>query len=264
MTVSMQNFEAPPEFKYEDEFEHDGEFESEEFFRGLAKLAARTATNPTLRRIGHTAARRVIAGSPRAGGAIGGPGSGWPDLGASTGGAVNPHLRSRSSRPPAREDEWESDGELEVNPILKVYPAVLMEHLGRAATEATDEAEAEAFVGALVPLAARLIPRVAPAIMRSAPQLIRGVSSVTRMLRANPSTRPLVRTVPAIVQQTAKSLANQSVGSRSPTAQQAVQTLARQTARILSDPRQGVQAYQRSQALDRRYHQDVGRSARST
>jgi hypothetical protein len=249
----------PMQLEYEDEFGHDGEFESEEFFRGLADLAARAAASPTLRRIGLTAARRVIAGIPLAAGATSGPDLGWSDLRRSTAGTANQHLRSRSSRPPAREYEWESDGEFEVNPLAKIYPAALMEHLGRAAAEATNEAEAEAFAGALVPLAARLIPRVAPAILRSAPQLIRGVSSVTRLLRANPSTRPLVRTVPAILHQTAQSLASQSAAGQSPTAQRAVRTLANQTARILSDPGQGVRAYQRSQALVRRYPQNVGR-----
>ncbi len=266
MTVPMQALEAFPEYEFgewesgyggqsEYEYEHEGEYESEEFFRGLANLAARAVQNPALRRVGLAAARHAIAGIPRVAGAIGGPGSVWSDLGRSAGGALSRHLLGQL---PAQEYEWESDGEYEINPITKVYPAALMEHLGRAATDAEDEAQAEAFIGALVPLAARLIPHVAPAIMRSAPQLIRGASNVTRMLRANPSTRPLVRAVPAIVQRTARSMANQAAAGRPPTPQRAMQTMARQTARTLSDPRQCVRAYQRSQALDRRYHQAIG------
>ena len=73
-----------------------------------------------------------------------------------------------------------------------------MEHLGHAATESESEAEAEAFIGALIPLAARLIPRVAPSIMRAAPRLIQGATGIARTLRRSPTTRPLVRTLPTI------------------------------------------------------------------
>src|SRR5438132_9262300 len=99
--------------------------------------------------------------------------------------------------------EGEYEWEAEANPIRRVYPDALMEHLGHAAAEAATEAEAEAFIGALVPLAARLVPRVAPMIMRAAPNLIRGVSRATRVLRANPATRPLVRAIPTVVRRTA-------------------------------------------------------------
>jgi hypothetical protein len=129
-----------------------------------------------------------------------------------------------------------------------------MEHIGHAATETESEAEAEAFVGALVPLAARLIPRVAPAIMRAAPQLIRGVARVTRTLRRNPATRPLVRAVPTIMRRTTANLARRVARGQPVTPQVAVRALAGQTARVLSSPQQCVHAYRRSRALDRRYH----------
>lgn len=141
-----------------------------------------------------------------------------------------------------------------MNPIRRVYPDALMEHLAHAAAETESEAEAEAFIGALVPLAARLIPRVAPTIMRAAPQLIRGVSGVTRALRRNPATRPLVRAVPTIVRRTASNLARQAASGRPVTPQAAVRTFARQTSQVLGSPQQCARALQRSTALDRRYH----------
>jgi len=138
-----------------------------------------------------------------------------------------------------------------------------MEHLGHAAAEAESEAEAEALVGALIPLAARLIPRVAPAIMRTAPQLIRGVSRVARTLRTNPVTRPLVRAIPTVVRRTAADLARQAGRGRPITPQGAARTLARQTARVLGDPRRCVAAYRRSRALDRRFHRAAPAAAGS-
>jgi hypothetical protein len=148
-----------------------------------------------------------------------------------------------------------TERELERNPVGTVRPEVLMQHLGHAAAEAEGEAEAEAFVGALVPLAARLVPRAAPAIMRTAPQLIRGVSRLTRTLRRNPRTRPLVRVVPTVVRNTARTLARQSARGRPVTPQRAVRVLARQTDRVLGDPQARRMAVRQSVRMDRRFHQ---------
>ena len=98
--------------------------------------------------------------------------------------------------------------------------------------------------------------------MRAAPQLIRGVARVTRTLRRNPATRPLVRTMPTIVRRTTANLARRVARGQPVTPQVAVRTLARQTARVLSNPQQCVHAYQRSRALDRRYHAATARRRR--
>jgi hypothetical protein len=211
--------ELEGEYELEWEGELEGEYESEEFFRRLAALAAQTTQSPALRGVGLTAARSALGGAQ-------------PEL----------------------EAEYEGEWESELNPIRRVYPDALMEHLGHAAAEAQSEAEAEALVGALIPLAARLIPRIAPAIMRTAPQLIRGVSRVARTLRTNPVTRPMVRAIPTVVRRTTADLARQVSRGRPITTGGAARTLARQTAQVLGDPRQCVAAYRRSRALDRRYH----------
>ena len=93
------------------------------------------------------------------------------------------------------------------NPLRRVYPDAMMEHLGHAAAEAETEAEAEAFIGALVPLAAGLVRSAAPHVARATPHLVRGLSKVARTLRRNPTTRPLVRALPTIASRTTRSLA---------------------------------------------------------
>jgi hypothetical protein len=237
MSTLAHELELEGEAEYEGELEaeFEGEEESEEFFRRLASLATQAAQSPTLRRLGQTAARSAIGGLA---------GQGELEL----------------------EGEWEAEyeyeGEAEANPMRRIYPDALMEHMGHAASETESEAEAEAFVGALVPLAARLVPRVAPAIMRAAPQLIRGVARVTRTLRRNPATRPLVRAVPTIVRRTTANLARRVARGQPVTPQVAVRALAGQTARVLSSPQQCVHAYQRSRALDRRYHAVARRPVR--
>jgi hypothetical protein len=163
------------------------------------------------------------------------------------------------------EFEYEGEGEYEdfANPQRRLSrEGMLMAHLGNAAASAESEDEAEAFVGALIPLAARLIPRVAPAVMRAAPQLIRGISNVAQRLRSNPATQQLVRTLPTVARNTVGAMARQVAQGRPLTPQMAVRTLARQTARVIGSPQQAARAYQQNRALDRRYHQTVARPPR--
>jgi len=132
-----------------------------------------------------------------------------------------------------------------------------MEHLGHAAAEAESEEEAEAFIGALAPIAVGLVRRAAPAVIRSAPQLVRGLAGVTRTLRRDPATRPLVRALPTIAVRTTRSLARQVARGRPVTARSTARTLAGQTAAVLSDPRRRRAVLRRARTVDRRYHQAV-------
>ena len=155
------------------------------------------------------------------------------------------------------ESEWETSEagmESEANPIRRVYPDAVMEHLGHAATEAESEAEAEAFIGALVPLAAQIAPRIAPTIMRAAPRLLRGASRITRALRRNPRTRQLVRAMPSILRRTVASVARQRAQGQPVTPQTATRALVNQTRQVLTNPRIRARVVRRSRVLDRRYH----------
>ena len=72
------------------------------------------------------------------------------------------------------EDEDEDEAEGFVNPVRRIYrDAETMAHLARQAALTESEGEAEAFIGALVPLAAKIIPRAARLIARNAPTLVR-------------------------------------------------------------------------------------------
>jgi hypothetical protein len=264
MSTTALELEAMPEYEEELEFEYEaeweGELEGEEFFRRLAGLARQAASSPRLRRTARAAARAAAGGLGDVGAAIGGrPGSRGASIGGALGGALGRILADLV--PASGDPEYEWEWETEANPIRRVYPDALMEHLGHRASETESEAEAEALVGALVPLAARLAPRAATAVARVAPQLVRGVVGVTRTLRASPATRPLVRTVPRIVRQTTTSLARQAARGQPVTPRRAATTLARQTARTLASPSRCVTVYRQSRALDRAYHRQV-RAAR--
>jgi len=152
------------------------------------------------------------------------------------------------------ETESQLELELEINPVGPVDTEMLMEHLGHAAAETESDHEAEAFIGALIPLAAQLVPQAAPAISRVAPQLIRGAVRVGQTLRRDPRSRPMVRALPAIVTRTARTFARDARRGRPITPQYAVRALARNTARTLGDPAERTRVQRRSRRIDRRYH----------
>jgi hypothetical protein len=160
------------------------------------------------------------------------------------------------------EGEYEDESEGMANPLRRVYPDAMMEHLGHAAAEAETEAEAEAFVGALVPLAARAARAAAPHVARSTPHLVRGLSKVAHTLRGNPSTRQLVRVLPTVASRTTHSLARHAAHGRPITPRHAMRTLAGQTRAVLSSPRARNQIVRRARALDRNYHRAGGSGQR--
>jgi hypothetical protein len=187
-------------------------------------------------RVGALAARAALSGLPAAGVPLAQLAIHRPDRGFIDG---------------EFEDELEAAG---------LHPEMLMEHFGHAAAMAENEAEAEAFILPLLPLAAKfLLPRVGSMVMRRvAPQLTRGAIRVARTLRRNPQTRPLVRLLPTIVRRTVRDIAGQVERGRPVTTQGAVRYLARETRRVLDDPQARRHAYRRSRRLDRRYHDICG------
>ncbi len=279
--------ELEAEFENELESEFENEFEGEEFLGGLRNLAGRawdwtTQPGSPQRAVALRAARWGLQrGGQALGGAAGRSGGGalGSRLGGAVGGLVGPEgipigqalgrwggqrLGGWAGR---RLGGWAGDqigtrvlpqqeyeSEFEVNPIRRIYPDALMEHLGHAATTARSEAEAEAFIGALIPLAVRLVPRAAAPIFNAAPGLVSGLSGVAQVLRRNPQTRGLVRTLPTIMRRTAATVARQVASGSPVTPQSAVRTMARQTAQVLGQPATCSNSLMRSRALDRQYH----------
>jgi hypothetical protein len=157
------------------------------------------------------------------------------------------------------EDEFEDEDEAFVNPVKRIYrDAELMAHLAGNAAAAEGEEEAEAFIGALVPIAARLIPRAAALVSRNAPALIRGATRIVRRLRRDPATRRLVRAMPVVLQRTAQSLADQAASGRPINAETTVRTLARMTGRVLGTPHSCRRALGAVGVFDRRYRRRLG------
>jgi hypothetical protein len=168
-----------------------------------------------------------------------------------------------------------------LNPIRKVYPDAMMEHMAHMASMAETEQEAaEQFLplipmvaAKLAPLAARVAikagskllpkvanmaaraaPRILSNVMRVAPTLTRGIGNVTRTLHRNPQTRQLVRVVPTIARRATAQIARSAARGQVVTPGAARKILARQTVRTICRAGECVRAYRRGRTLDRRLH----------
>lgn len=176
------------------------------------------------------------------------------------------------------EDEFEGEDEFEseagLNPIRKIYPDAMMEHLGELAAEAESEDEAaEHFLPligmaaskllpvvakAIAPAARKALPKIAKVLTKSTPRLTKGVGRVAKVLHRNPKTRHLLRVVPGIARRTVGSIAHKAARGARITPGTAVRTLARQARRVLGSPRHRNQALRRHHLLERKFHRRHG------
>lgn len=171
--------------------------------------------------------------------------------------------------------ESEDEGEGEINPIRKIYPDAMMEHLGELAAEAESEDEAAehflplvtmaaskllpAVARAIAPAARRALPKIVRAVTHSSPKLTRGIGTIAKTLHRNPQTRHLLKTVPTIARRTVGSIAKQAARGRTVSPQAAVRALAHQARYVLGNPAHRRHALQRHNRLERTFH---GRLAR--
>src|SRR5262245_10714123 len=238
------------ELVHEFELEHEQEAEHEAFFNHLAAMADRSGRSQALRRIALAAARSALKGQVRPWPVVEGEGELEGELGELELGETEAH-----------------EFEFEASPSQQAQFAAMMEHSGHAAAGAANEQEAAEHFLPLIGLAAKfvlpklaglaakklgglavkkiggkligrvgsqLIRRVAPRLIRRvSPQLTRGLANVTRTLFRNRSTRPLLHAVPRIARTTVARLGRQIASGRRITPQQAVRTLAQQTARTI-------------------------------
>jgi hypothetical protein len=169
------------------------------------------------------------------------------------------------------ESEFESEFELEgPNPVNKVYPDAMMEHLGLAAMEAESEFEAAEHFLPLIPLVAskllplaakalpkiagKILPRVARVLSRATPKMTRAVSHLTRSLHRNPRTRQLVRAIPSVARRAVHTIAKRAAAGHPVTPRQAVKILAHANRRVLGSPQILRSVLQRSRKMDHRFH----------
>lgn len=166
------------------------------------------------------------------------------------------------------------EGEDEYEQLSPQQAGLLMEYAAERAAESESEDEAEAFLGALIPLAMKALPMIASAapsviktgmslFRKAAPQVIRAATSVGkqllphvkrtgRQLWRNPQTRKLIRTLPATIRRTTQQLVQPTRPGYRPRRRPAGPVWQRNMANTLASRR-------RRQALLRRHQMLINR-----
>jgi hypothetical protein len=135
--------------------------------------------------------------------------------------------RERKPRGKQRPPDGESEAEV----------LATMARFGRAAVRAEREDEAEAFVGALAPMAAALAPAAAEQWAAATPSMVRGLSRAAAHLRRDPVTRPLIAVLPAATARAARHAQARTLRGGTVTPSQLVSQLGRETERLTASLR---------------------------
>jgi hypothetical protein len=246
--------------EYEEEYEGEYEEEGEEFFRRIARLVRRAA--PLLRRVARVAV-------PVVGTAVGGPLGGV--LGRAAASALGEEeYEFEGEYEEEVEGEYEEEGEEFLGTIARGIGGLLGgqgeyeeeyegeeeaapptqsqavgELMAAVASQARTEAEAEAMIGAATVTV--ISPRDRAILRRVLPHMVRGAAVLTRILRRRRATRPVVRAVPTIVQNTSRTLVRQASAGQPVTRRAAARVMATQTRRVLTSPPACTRAIVRNQ-----------------
>lgn len=142
----------------------------------------------------------------------------------------------------------EKEYEAEINFLQHVSPVAVMELLASSALEAESEAEAAHLITSMLPFAAQM-QSSSRLFEREIPELSRVLTVAAKTLHRDSQTRPLIRTLPRILQRTAAKFNQQVIQRRAITPQAATQIFKQQAHQILGDPQHSIEILQQSQAL---------------
>lgn len=223
--------EGEGEWEYEGELEDEGE----DFFKkgGFGAFLKRAA--PLLKKVARVAA-------PIVGTAVGGP------LGSVLGKVAASALREGELELELEDEfEGEPEGEAELEAAISGPPTstqALAELMAAVAAKAPTDLEAEAMAGAAV--VAAISPQDRAVLRGVLASLVRGSAVLTRILRRRKETRPAVRVIPSVARRAATVLARRAASGRPVTRQTAARVMAKQTRRVLGNPRTCAAALKRN------------------
>lgn len=230
----MLQYELESELDREFEFELESEYESEEFLSALFPIL-KVAAPYAIKAVGSLLGSRRRRPQRELEFEYEGESENEEFIGGL--------LRSAASALGLGESEWELEAEFESFPASE-YEMVMNELAYRAA-HSESEAEAEAFLGSLVPFVTRAVRGIAAAT----PTLIQGVSSIGKALYQQPSTRQLLQTVPDILKGAVTNLAEQRAQGTPLSREGTLRALASSTASVLKSPRKTTRAIKQTQTV---------------
>jgi hypothetical protein len=144
-----------------------------------------------------------------------------------------------------QEDEGYFEGETES--VLEApmnETQAIGEMMAAIASQAATDTEAEAQIGGAIAIS--LSPEERRALRDVLPAITRGAAILTRILRRHPATRRAVPAIVPIVKRTAVVVKNRRAAGAPVTKKTVANTMARQTKKVLGNPRTCTQALQRN------------------
>jgi hypothetical protein len=219
-----------------------GEYEGEGFLLGPLLKKAVSGVGGWIKKNSGTLKQLAAADAPIIGNAVAGP------VGQQIGECISKALGENAGQGEYEfEFESESEGEGEFESVMSGPLSAqqgMGEYMASIAANAQTDTEAEAQIGASVIIS--LSPADRDALRSLLPSITRGAAILTRLLRHNRRTRPVVRVVPTIVKRTAVALKKRSDAGQPITKKTAAKVMAAQTKRVIGSPTVCARAMQRN------------------
>ncbi len=149
------------------------------------------------------------------------------------------------------EDESDSEDEMNAEEYMEFdsEDEDVAEYMADLAARAPNTLDAGAMAGAITITIASKAPMQVKAV---GPTLSSGAARVTRLMKRDPRTKPLVKTVPAIAKKTVATLSKKAEKGKPITPSTAKRVMAKQAVRVLGNPRELTKALAKNEVKRRK------------
>lgn len=158
------------------------------------------------------------------------------------------------------EDESDSEDEMNAEDFMDFEgeDEDVAEYMADMAAKAPNPTDAGAMAGAITITIASKAPLQVKAV---APTLTSAAARVTRLMKNNTATKPLVKVVPTIAKKTVATLAKKAAKGKPVTPTTAKRVMAKHAMRVLSNPRELTKAIAKNEAKKRKVNMKVVKRA---
>jgi hypothetical protein len=158
------------------------------------------------------------------------------------------------------EDESDSEDEMNAEDFMEFEgeDEDVAEYMADIAAKAPNPIDSGAMAGAITITIASKAPLQVKAV---SPTLSSGAARLTKLMKNNPATKPLVKVVPTIAKKTVATLARKAAKGKPVTPTTAKRVMAKQAMRVLSNPRELTKAIAKNEAKKRKVNMKVVKRA---
>jgi hypothetical protein len=158
------------------------------------------------------------------------------------------------------EDESDSEDEMNAEDFMDFEgeDEDVAEYMADIASKAPNPRDSGAMAGAITITIASKAPLQVKAV---SPTLSSGAARLTKLMKNNPATKPLVKVVPSIAKKTVATLARKAAKGKPVTPAIAKRVMAKHTMRVLSSPRELTKAIAKNEVKKRKVNMKVVKRA---